>query len=428
MATPFRIGLIGFGNIGAGLVRHVMEHADLLADRVPGGVELTAIADVEFERDRGVKPGPGMILTTSWRDLIEDKSIEAIVELVGVGRDGKPSLAYEIAKATLGAGKDFVTANKALIATHGAELEELARANNAMLLYEASVGAGIPLIATMQGALAPDRITQIHGIVNGTCNYILTRIEDDSALTMEAAIAEAQQLGYAEPNPAFDVDGDDAAYKVVILGSLAFGQEVPLSAVRKDGITRLGEPEFSYARENGLAVKLLVSAEHHRDGTVELSVAPTFIPARHVLANVRGVYNGVLINGEPIGETMYYGRGAGQASTASGLLSDVLIAARRRRAGAPNPHSLRIPRGGFRPAPAASSRASVYLRVKFSGEIRSAEALLAAAKGELLSRGPEHAAVRMPQLANSEIDNLLETLTQKGVPLERICCVRYAFA
>src|SRR5262249_53248173 len=152
-------------------------------------------------------------MTLHWKELISDSSIQAIVELVGVGADGKPGLAFEMAKAALSAGKDFVTANKALIATHGAALEALARKNNATLLCEAGVGAGIPPISTMQVGLAPDRITEINGIVNGTCNYILTRLEDDKSLTLDAAIKEAQQLGYAEPNPAFDVEGDDAAYK-----------------------------------------------------------------------------------------------------------------------------------------------------------------------------------------------------------------------
>lgn len=426
MAEPFRIGLIGFGNIGAGLVKHLVYHSELLASRLEGGIELVSIADRDFDRPRGITPPAGTNFTNNWRDLSQDDSLSAIVELVGVGPDGKPTLAYEMARAVLSSGKDFITANKCLIATYGAELEELARANNAMLLYEASVAAGIPLISTLQGALAPNQVRSIHGIVNGTCNYILSRLEDEKGLSLGQAIKKAQELGYAEPNPAADVDGDDAMYKIVILASLAFGQEIPLTAVHKDGITRLDESEFLFAHEHGYSLKLLATAQMNESGGVELTVGPTFIPNKHVLANVRGVFNGVLISGEPIGETMYYGAGAGQPSTASGLLSDIMIAARRRRACDSNPFPLRIPMGGFKRADGTEGGDKVYIRVNATGDsLKNAAGLL---QGSVIARSDEHVAVVLDEICNDTLEDLVGKIEGFAVPRDAICCVRFAFS
>jgi homoserine dehydrogenase len=422
---PYRIGLVGFGNIGSGLVRHLIEEAALLDARLGVPVELAWIADREFDRDRGVKPAAGTRLTTDWKEITADPSVSAVVELVGVGADGKPKLALDIARATLAAGKDFVTANKGLIAAHGGELEDLAGANGAMLLFEASVGAGIPLISTMQMGLAPNRITRIDGIVNGTCNYILTRLQEDSALQLGAAIKEAQDLGYAEPDPRFDVEGNDSAYKVVILASLGFGQEVPVEAVDTRGITRLGEAEFSYMRREGLAIKLLATAKQHANGGVEVSVGPTFLPATHVLAGVRGVFNAVMIQGEPIGSTLYYGAGAGQKSTASGLLSDVLIGARRRLSGAPNPFALRIPKGGYRPFDASSSTERWYLRLV--GGAKNADALLRHFQGEQLAVSGADLSLRTAPLSPATLHSLLEQTAAQGVTVSETCIARYAF-
>lgn len=426
--SPFRIGLIGFGNIGSGMVRHLLEHGELLAERLGRPLELAAIADREFEKPRGVTPPASTRLTTNWRDLIADPSIELIVELVGVGGDGKPTLAREIAVATLGAGKDFVTANKALIALHGGELHDLAARHGGRVLYEAAVGAGIPLIGSFQTGLAPDRIDAVHGIVNGTTNHILTRIEDDKALTLQAAIKEAQDLGYAEPDPKFDVEGDDAAYKIVVLASLAFGQQYPLAEVRTEGITRLGEPEFAYARANGLCLKLIASARRHADGRVEASVSPTFLPARHVMANVRGVFNAALMEGTPIGQTMYYGRGAGQGSTGSGLLADVLVAGRARAQGgrAVQPHALRIPNAPARVVPVAERRATTYVRVMVGGDGARTAAVAQVLGGPNVAATGDAYAVLRPDFGAAEADNLLENLRRLGIDRRDVCLVRSA--
>lgn len=426
MTKPYRIGLIGFGNIGSGLVRHLMEEAWTLAERVGVPLELAAIADREFERDRGVKPPASTRLTTNWREITSDPTIDAVVELVGVGADGKPTLAKEIAVAALSSGKDFVTANKGLIAVCGGELEELARANNAMCLYEASVGAGIPLISSMQVGLAPNRIQRIDGIVNGTCNYIMTRLGSDSSLSMKAAIKEAQDLGYAEPDPRFDVEGNDSGYKIAILASLAFGQEVPVDAVALRGITKLDAPELAFARDNNLGLKLLATGRRHADGGVEVSVSPTFIPATHVLAGVRGVFNAVLINGDPIGDTLYYGAGAGQKSTGSGLISDLMIGARKRLHGTPNPFPLRIPKGGYRPFDRSTARESYYVRLSGVGGAAQEKAA-AHFKGTKLAAGADWVSVRTGDLTAAELDNLLEQSTSLGAVLDQTPIVRFAF-
>jgi homoserine dehydrogenase len=425
-AKPYRVGLIGFGNIGSGTVRHLMEEAALLAERSPGGFELVAIADREFDRPRGVTPPATTKLTTNWREITSDPTIDGVIELVGVGADGKPTLALEIARAALGSGKDFITANKGLIAPHGGELEALARANNAMLLFEASVGAGIPLIASLQGALAPNRVRRIDGIVNGTCNYILTRLENDKSLSMKAAIKEAQDLGYAEPDPRFDVEGNDSGYKVVILGSLAFGQEIPVDAVSLTGITKLDEPEFLYAREKGLSLKLLGTARLDEEGGVEVSVAPTFLPSSHVLAGVRGVFNAVLIQGEPIGDTMYYGAGAGQKSTGSGLIADLITAARRRREATANPHPLRFPQGGYKPADRGLNKEAFYVRlVGPKGEAQTR--LVQRFGGTRVASGDSWVSFVTTPLSLAQLDNLLAEAGSEGASTGDNCIVRFAF-
>ena len=424
-SAPYRVGLIGFGNIGSGLVRHLVEHRDLIAARLGRPLELVEIADKEFDRPRDVTPPPSVRLTTNWRELATSPEIDGVVELVGVGADGKPTLALDIAKTVLGAGKDFVTANKGLIAPHGAELHALAAKSGALCLYEASVGAGIPLIGAMQLSLAGNEFNAIHGIVNGTCNYILTNIDRDPALTMDAAVADAQRLGYAEPDPTFDVEGHDTAYKIVILASLAFGQRFRFEDVRLDGITKLGAPEFEYARKSGHSLKLMASAIR-RAGGVELIVGPAFVPNDHVVAGVRGVFNTVLIQADPIGDTLYYGRGAGQGSTGSGLVADLMLAARTRSGGAANPYPLSIPDIAARVAVPGECVAKRYLRVGGSAASVSA-AKGVGLPGNVVSEGPGHVAVVADDLTVAECDKALGKLTAAGVSLREIVIGRFPF-
>ncbi len=427
MISPYRIGLIGFGNIGTGLVKHLVSEAELLADRLHGGIELVAIADKDIETPRDVTPPENTWLTTDWRKVVGDESIDLIVELVGVGRDGKPTLALDIARATLESGKHFVTANKGLIAAYGGELHELAEKNAVLCLYEASVGAGTPIIGTMQTTLAPNRIRGIYGLVNGTCNYVLTQMDEDTHRELEAVIAEAVRLGYAEPDPTFDIGGHDSAYKIAILGSLAFNQELTFDHVRMEGLTSLGEPEFEYARMHDLSVKLMASAELFEDGTVDVSVGPVFVPTWHVLTGVRDVFNGVLIEAEPIGETMYYGAGAGRPSTASGLISDIMLAAKVQRAKAPNPYPLKIPRGhaNIRASERIHHRHYVRLNSEKSGDLDALDLL--DVPGEYYERHDAQAVLVTDRISLKEFDNLLGKLRSAGVSYISSAHVRFAF-
>jgi homoserine dehydrogenase len=424
--APFRIALIGFGNIGSGLVRHLIEHKDLLSARLEGGIELAWIADKEFERPRPVTPPPSTKLTTNWREIMADPTVDAVVELVGVGPDGKPSLAYAIAKEALAAKKHFITANKGLIAVHGGELHDLAERNGALLLYEASVGAGIPLISSLQNGLSPDRVKAVHGIVNGTCNYILSRMEEDSSLSMETAVKTAQELGYAEPDPRFDVDGDDTAYKIVILGSLAFGQELRVADVHLDGITKLGKEEMAFAQANNLVLKLLASAVQHPGGGVELTVGPAYIPKSHVISGVRQVYNAVLVDADPIGQTMYFGRGAGQGSTGSGLLADVIFAAKVQRAHMKNPLPLRIPQGTRVKQAPDQVFYRYYLRVRTSADKALGEKVGGIVGGQSLEAREGYRSFIFERISQSELDKILGKLADAGVSSAQICTVRFA--
>ncbi|MCC6547871.1 homoserine dehydrogenase [Candidatus Sumerlaeota bacterium] len=424
--STFRLALVGFGNIGSGLVKHIIEKKDLLAQRAGVPIELTWIADKEFEKPRGVTPPTSAKLTTNWREAVTAANVDAVVELVGVGADGKPTLAADIARAALSAGKHFITANKGLIAAHGGELHELAAKNGVLLLFEASVGAGIPIISSLQTGLAPDRITAIHGIVNGTCNYILTQLDSDSSLTMQKAIADAQALGYAEPDPRFDVEGNDTAYKLVILASLAFGQELSVDDVSLDGITKLGPEEGAYAKANGLAVKLLASAAQLADGSASLVVGPAFIPATHVLAGVRDVFNAVLVEADPIGQTMYFGRGAGQGSTGSGLLADAIFAAKLQKAGSPDPQPLRIPRGMRKPADPNAVEHRFYIRVRTEGDSAKADQAAALIGGRKIGPGGATQAFLVERISLSALDKLLGKLSAAGFPDGAICKVRFA--
>lgn len=423
----YRVGLIGFGNIGSGLVRHLVEHEALLAERLGGEkLELAWIGDREFDRPRGVTPPATAKLTTNWREIIADPTVNGIVELVGVGADGKPSLAVEIARAALKAGKDFVTANKGLIAAHGAELHDLAEASGALLLYEASVGAGIPLITALQQGLAANRIDSITGIVNGTCNYILTELEDKANLTMEAAVKEAQRLGYAEPDPSFDVNGNDAAYKICILASLAFGREYRVEDVALEGITKLGRQEYDYARRNGLALKNIASATLYPNGGADLWVGPAFVPARHVIAGVRNVFNAVVLRGEPVPETMVYGAGAGQQSTGSGLIADLMVAARSRRTKAGNPYPLRIgPARGV----SADPRAVVgrhYVRLNFAHIGDKAKVMLRTWPWAMAADGERWVSFVSGPLTQEEFKATLAQQVTPEMPIESITHVRFA--
>ncbi|MCD6385065.1 homoserine dehydrogenase [Candidatus Sumerlaeota bacterium] len=321
MKKGINIGIIGFGNIGTAVVHYLRENTTLINTRAGTEIQIAKIADIDLERPRDVKVEPSL-LTTDAESLINDPSIHIIIELIG---GIEPARTY--IESAIRNKKSVVTANKALMAECGAELLALARSNNVQLRFEASVGAGIPIIRSIQQALAANYITAIYGILNGTSNYILTAMAQEKKEFSEA-LADAQARGYAEPDPSFDVEGIDTAHKIAILGSLAFKQDIKFSDVHIEGITQIEHTDILYAAELGYTIKLLGLARIDDQQNVEVFTHPSLVPQDSLLAAVNGVYNGVMIEGTPVGRQLYYGEGAGKGSTASAILSDVISIAR----------------------------------------------------------------------------------------------------
>ncbi len=421
-SQPFRFGLAGFGTVGSGVVRLVVEEQERLGARFGRPVELVAVAVRDRTRPRTVPLPPATRLTEDWQDLVADPTIEAIVEVIGVDAEGSPNRARDIALATLEARKHFITANKSLIAAHGAELHDVAAKKQVLCLYEASVGAGIPVIGPLQQSLLANQVTGIHGILNGTCNYILTRMENQSSLTMEAAVREAQDLGYAEPDPTFDVGGHDAGYKIAILASLAFGCEVRVDHLHVDGIGKLGPMDLVAAREHGYALKLLASVEQAADGSITAEVGPALIPSHHVLSGVSGVTNAVLFKGDPIGDVLCAGPGAGPASTASGLLADAALAART-PAGSTNPYPFAIPRRAPVLHPEEGTPLPHYLRIPREAQPHIPKDAIAV----VLATEPDEIAIRTIPMSRSAFHKLLGSLTHHGISSSNIVQARFPF-
>ncbi|HEX5586485.1 MAG TPA: homoserine dehydrogenase, partial [Acidimicrobiia bacterium] len=315
-----RIGLLGCGNVGGALVRLVHEHADVIEARAGVPLAVTRVAVRDTTKDRGL-PLPARCFTDDPAAVVGDPDIDVVVEVIG-GVEPARSLIVE----ALMAGKPVVTANKELLAVHGRELFETAEGAGVDLLFEASVGGGIPLMRPLRESLAGDRIRRVIGIVNGTTNYILSNMTDHGA-SFDDALAEAQSLGFAEADPTADVDGYDAAAKAAIIASIAFGARVVTSDVYREGITAITPDDIAAARDLGYVVKLLAIAEEV-DGEVAVRVHPTMVPERHPLASVRDAFNAVFIEGDAVGELMFYGRGAGGAPTASAVLGDLVDAAK----------------------------------------------------------------------------------------------------
>lgn len=322
------VGVLGFGTVGAGVVETLLKNGDIIAERVGARLALRAVADIDLERDRGVEVDRSL-LTTDARAVVHRADVDVVVELIG-----GCGVARELALEALSCGKPLVTANKALLAEHGAELYRAAREHQADIHCEASVGGGIPIIRSLRDGLVANRIQSIYGILNGTCNYILTRMEQER-MPFRKALKEAQDKGYAEADPSLDIDGIDTAHKAVVLASLAYGFPVPMKAVHVEGIRAIEQVDIAYAEKLGYRVKLLALIKS-ANGEIEVRVNPTLIPAGHILAKVDGVFNAILVHGDVVGDTLYYGQGAGRAPTASAVVSDLADIARslveRRRA------------------------------------------------------------------------------------------------
>jgi len=319
------IGLLGMGIVGAEVARNLLQRSEHFRQQVGQPLALRSVAVRDLGRQRDPALPSGMSSTDPFA-VVANPDVQIVVELMG-----GLSPAYECIRAALSQGKHVVTANKEVIATHGQELIALAEEHEAHLLYEASVGGGIPIIGPLRKDLLANQVSSIHAIINGTTNYILTRMSQEGA-SFQEALRQAQQLGYAEANPSNDVEGTDAAYKLAILSSLAFHHPVTGNDVFREGISRLSAVDFQYAKELGYAIKLLAIARRE-DSALSLRVHPCLLPDDQLLAKVDGVFNAIEVEGDLVGKVVFHGQGAGPKPTASAVLGDILEAARSIAAG-----------------------------------------------------------------------------------------------
>jgi homoserine dehydrogenase len=325
---PIYVGIMGFGNVGAGTYKTLLDNQTNIDRKVGRPIRVKKIADVDWTRPRpfGLNV-PEKVQVTDARQLIDDPDIAIVVESIG---GIKPSL--DLVLRALRAGKSVVTSNKELVARHGKELFDAAAEGRIDLAFEGSVGGGIPIIRPLKSCLAGNRISRIMGIVNGTTNFILTQMSE-TGTEFADALAEAQRLGYAEPDPTNDVEGFDAAFKLTILASIAFETRVRVESIYREGITGLAARDMEYARQFGYVIKLLaIGAEI--DGGLELRVHPTLLPQNHPLASVSGPFNAIFVRGSSVGEVMFYGQGAGPLPTGSAMVGDIIDVARNIRFGA----------------------------------------------------------------------------------------------
>jgi homoserine dehydrogenase len=331
VVEPINVALLGLGVVGSGVARALLEKGEAIAQRLGRPLRLRRVLVRTADKPRPVFVEPSL-LTTDAAAVLEDDQVHIVVEVMG-GLDP----AYRYIREALGRGRYVVTANKEVMARHGPELISLAHERGVDLLYEASVGSGIPIVAPLKRDLAANTVRGLRAIINGTTNYVLTRM-DREGLDFRTALAQAQELGYAEPDPTNDIEGHDAAYKLAILASLAFYTHVPPDEVYREGISRLAAQDFRYARELGYAIKLLAIArcDDSPDGAaLEARVHPVLLPQEALLAKVDGVLNAIEVEGDLVGRVVFQGPGAGASPTASAVLADVLDAAQALSHGRP---------------------------------------------------------------------------------------------
>jgi homoserine dehydrogenase len=314
------VGLLGLGNVGSGLVKLIEDHAEAIAGRLGARIAVKRIAVREADKPRLVDVDRRLV-TTDVNAVLDDPEVQIVVELIG-GEEA----AREFVLGAIRRGKHVVTANKALLATHGDEIFDAAEQRGVDIFYEASVCGGVPIIRALRDGLASDKIDELLGIVNGTSNYILTRMADEG-LPFAEVLADAQAKGYAEADPSLDVDGWDAAHKLCILTSLCFGVRVKPEQALVEGLREIAPIDFHWAKHFGYLIKPLAIARDHGD-SVEVRVHPAWIPDRWLLASVSGVFNAVYVSSQALGPSMYYGRGAGMMATAVAVVSDVIEVAR----------------------------------------------------------------------------------------------------
>jgi homoserine dehydrogenase len=321
--SMIKIAVLGCGTVGSGVVKLLQQNSEIIAMRAGEPIQLKWVMDIDKDKCRALGIDESLI-TDQFADIVNDKEVDIVVELIG---GIEP--AFRFITDAMSQGKHIVTANKDLIAVKGKEIFAAAEANHVDFYFEASVAGGIPIIAPLKQSLAGNRIQQIIGILNGTTNYILTKMSREGR-DFNDVLAEAQQLGYAESDPTADVEGLDAARKIAILSSIAFNSRVTLDDVYVEGISKITPEDIKYADELGFIIKLLAIGQE-RDGKVQTRVHPAFLPKNHPLAAVNDVYNAVFIKGDAVGEIMHFGRGAGQMPTASSVMGDIIEVVRNVR-------------------------------------------------------------------------------------------------
>jgi len=353
------LGILGLGTVGCGVVKLIQEHADLLNKKIGAPLCIKKIADIDLKTPRGLSLDRA-ILTTDSNEVVDDPEIQIVAELIG-GVDA----ARDLSLKALRKGKHLVTANKALLARHGQEIYQAAARNQVDLGFEASVGGGIPILRALREGLVANRIQLLMGIINGTANYILTQMSEEGR-DFASALAEAQRKGYAEADPTFDVEGFDAAHKLQILSSLAYGGYIDFDRIYVEGISSISPLDIKYAGEFGYKIKLLAITKES-NGKQEVRVHPTLIPQHYLLASVGGVFNAVYIQGDAVGPLLFYGQGAGQMPTASAVVSDIVEIAQDILSQRPS-HSNSLPlrraeEVGIQVLDISEARCRYYLRV-----------------------------------------------------------------
>ncbi|MCU0761897.1 MAG: homoserine dehydrogenase [Hydrogenophaga sp.] len=361
---PIQVGLLGIGTVGSGTFNVLKRNQEEIKRRAGRGIEITMVADLDVARAQALV-GPDVTVVNDARAVIANPDIDIVVELIG---------GYGIARAlvmeAIEAGKHVVTANKALLAVHGTEIFAAASAKGVMVAFEAAVAGGIPIIKALREGLTANSIQWIAGIINGTTNFILSEMRD-KGLDFDVVLKEAQRLGYAEADPTFDIEGVDAAHKVTLMSSIAFGIPVQFDKAHVEGITQLSATDIRYAEQLGYRIKLL-GITRRTTGGVELRVHPTLVPSKRLIANVEGAMNAVVVQGDAVGTTLYYGKGAGSEPTASAVIADLVDVTRLHTA---DPHH-RVPHLAFQPdamsdlqvVPMSEVVTSYYLRLRVADE------------------------------------------------------------
>ena len=357
---PIRVGLLGIGTVGGGTWEVLRRNADEIQRRAGRAIQITMVADKAVAHARTIVKGKAKVVSDAW-EVVRSPDVDIVIELIG-----GYTIAKDLVLEAIANGKHVVTANKALLATQGNRIFAAAQKKGVMVAFEAAVAGGIPIIKALREGLAANRIEWIAGIINGTSNFILSEMRD-KGLPFDAVLAEAQKRGYAEADPTFDIEGIDAGHKLAIMSAIAFGIPMQFSKAYTEGISKLTQEDIRYAEELGYRIKLLGITKRVKAG-IELRVHPTLVPTRRLIANVEGVMNGILVKGDAVGPTLYYGAGAGSLPTASAVVADLIDVTRLITA---DPES-RVPHLAFQPdqmsdipvLPMGEVETSYYLRMR----------------------------------------------------------------